>query len=428
MKKQEDYKSRTWFRLDNAAKLYPAIETSRWSSLYRMSFLFHEPIDPAALQQAVEDILPRFPAFAVRLKRGFFWYYFEENPKPFVVKADEGHPCMPMKRSENNGYLFRVLYDEYRLSVEIFHALCDGTGGIIFIKTLAAQYLRRMGYTIPATHGILTLDETPDPEETEDAFSRLPLNGIKASRKETTSYHLPATKEPPHTLGIISGRVPIDLLLEKARSYGVTITEYVAAAMVYTIYQTQQKSRRDKNLPVKISVPVNMRKYFKTKTLRNFSFFINPGIDPKYGTYTFSEVLEEIHGFMRYQLNAKFLLAGIATNVSSERNPLIRIFPLFIKNLVINGVFRWVGDKGIATTFTNLGNIALPPEMATHIKTYEVLLGPAATPRSNCGGASYGGEMGFFFTRNIRETTLEREFFRFLVEEGLPVTVESNQE
>jgi hypothetical protein len=36
--------------------------------------------------------------------------------------------------------------------------------------------------------------------------------------------------------------------------------------------------------------------------------------------------------------------------------------------------------------------------------------------------------MTLTFSRNIRESTLEREVLRFLVKAGIPVLVESNQE
>ena len=55
-------KNRQWFKLDNAAKLYPAVSTSRWSSTFRVSAELEEMVDPLLLQDAVNRVLPRFPA------------------------------------------------------------------------------------------------------------------------------------------------------------------------------------------------------------------------------------------------------------------------------------------------------------------------------------------------------------------------------
>ncbi len=418
---------KNWFRLDNAGKLYPAIKNSRWTSLYRMSVSLTEPVDPVKLQQAVNDILPRFPSFAVRIRKGAFWYYLEENTSPFSILRDEGHPCYRMRWQESGGYLFRVLYYGCRISLEMFHGIADGSGSIVFLKTLVAQYLRRQGISIPCTDGVLDIGEPPAKEEVEDAYGLLP-KGFRQKRTEKRAYHLPATREVYHTLHVVTARMPVEALKKAAKAYDVTITEYLTSVMIYVCYLVQQNGKRDKRSPVKVSVPVNMRSYFPSRTLRNFSFFINPGIDPRYGTYSFEEVLRLIHYDMRYHLDKRFLAAGIATNVASERNVFIRICPLFIKNLIMNGIFKRVGESRVTTTITNLGVMTLPSAMQPYVTQAEVLLGAAATGRCNCGAISLKDEMTLAFTRNIRETTLERETIRFLVEAGIPVTVESNQE
>ena len=97
-----------WFKLDNAAKLYPAVATSRWSSIFRMSAELTEPIVPELLQQAANKALSRFPSLKVRMRKGVFWYYLEEIQEPILVREDAGHPCMPYRRMQDHGYLMRI--------------------------------------------------------------------------------------------------------------------------------------------------------------------------------------------------------------------------------------------------------------------------------------------------------------------------------
>lgn len=66
-----------WYRLDNAGILYSALQREEYSAIYRFSALMTEPVRPAALQNAIDRVLPRFPSFAVRIRRGLFWYYRE---------------------------------------------------------------------------------------------------------------------------------------------------------------------------------------------------------------------------------------------------------------------------------------------------------------------------------------------------------------
>lgn len=417
-----------WFKLDNAGKLYPAIATSRWSSVFRMAVRLKEPILPEVLQTAVDRVLPRFPAIAVRMRRGFFWYYLEANPQKLIVRADSGHPCMPFRWKENNGYLIRVLYDDTRIAVEVFHSIADGTGGLVFLKTLTAEYLRLRGLRIPSGEGVLDIKRKPSAGEMEDAFLRMPLPKVKLSRRDSRAYHLPVTAEPPHTLHIIAASMPFTAVRERAKAMGISPTEYFTAAFLYVCYQEQKRENPKKVRPIRVSVPVNMRGYFQTETLRNFSSFVNPEIDPRLGDYTFEEIARDVHAFMQYSLNPKLLFAGIATNVADEQNLFLRLAPLPVKNLAINTVFRYVGDRAVTTTLTSLGLVTAPKEMMAHVDRFEVLLGAAAKPGCNVALMSTGGTMTLFFTRNTVEATLPRLALRFLVEQGIPVTVESNQE
>ena len=129
---------------------------------------------------------------------------------------------------------------------------------------------------------------------------------------------------------------------------------------------------------------------------------------------------------MRYHINPKFLFSSIGTNVASERNLFIRLCPLPIKNLIMRFIFIQTGEKTVTSTFTNVGSFTLPEEMALHVDGFEVLLGPAYTAKSNASGSSYQDKMKISFTRNTYEAELEKNFFQFLVKQGLHVTIESN--
>lgn len=421
-----------WYKLDNAGKLYPAIATSQWNSVFRVSVLLKERVAPEVLQTAVDRVLPRFPAMRVLMRRGFFWYYLEANPNRLVVGEDVGHPCLRFRWKDNNGYLLRVLYYGRRISVEFFHSITDGSGGYAFLETLAAEYLRLKGIRVPATYGVMDLKRKPTPGEVEDAFLRAPLPKVKKPRKEPRAYHFKGQREVPHTLHVIAASIPFAELHQKSKAVGVTVTEYLVAVMLYTAYRDQdalvKAGKLRRQLPLRVSVPVNMRKYFQTETLRNFSYFVNPEIDPNLGEYTFEETVRAVHAFMGYAVNPKFLFAGIATNVADERNLLLRLCPLPLKNLAINTVFRYVGERAMTSTLTSIGRLNAPEAMMAHIERFELMLGASATPCCNCALVSTGDTMLLTFTRNMREATLPREMLRFLVRQGIPVTVESNQE
>ena len=77
--------------------------------------------------------------------------------------------------------------------------------------------------------------------------------------------------------------------------------------------------------------------------------------------------------------------------------------------------------------FVIFGPFRVPPEMEAHIEAMEAILGQTIVPRSHCAAISYGNTMEITFAGTQRQTDTEREFFRFLVRQGIPVRIESNR-
>ena len=160
--KQDTAAHKKWMKLDNAAKIYPAAKRRNWKALFRLSATLTEEVEPAVLEEAQRSTLARFPSFALKLKRGMFWYYLEYNEGGPQVKPDGPYPCAPMDFKENGGFMFRVRYHGKRIAVEIFHVLTDGSGGLCFLKTLVAEYLRlKYGAGIPRDSEILDCSASP---------------------------------------------------------------------------------------------------------------------------------------------------------------------------------------------------------------------------------------------------------------------------
>ena len=70
-----------WRRLDNSAKIYPLSTGRKYSTVFRLSVLLKENIKPNVLQDSLNETLEKYKSFKVRLKKGFFWHYLENNPK-----------------------------------------------------------------------------------------------------------------------------------------------------------------------------------------------------------------------------------------------------------------------------------------------------------------------------------------------------------
>jgi len=416
-------------KLDNAAKIYPAAKRRNWTAMFRMSARLTEPVDPITLRAALESCAKRFPTFTLRLRRGLFWYYLEHIDGVPEIQRDVANPCVRMDLRENRGFMFRVRYYENTIGVEIFHVLTDGTGGLCFLKTLVAEYLRmKHGAVIPRDAEILDCSEAPKPDETEDAFCKY-AKGHTVSRSESSAYYLKGTLEPPDIIHITGSQMPLNVLLAKAKEKKVTMTEYLTAVLILAIDKVQRAEGKPQRLlmPVKICVPINLRKFYPTHTLRNFANYTNPGIDPRYGEYTFDEILSAVHHHMGSEVTEKKLNAKISTNVQVEKVRILRLMPLFVKNIAMKMTFKFVGDRQTSSCITNIGAVSCPPEMEKYVSRIDFIIGPLSRNRVVAAVTSYQGVVYMNFTRTIKETVIEREFFRFLVKQGIPVRIESNQ-
>lgn len=419
---------RDWYELDLSAIVYPTLQRRDFSSVYRLSVILKEEIRPGLLQQAVNMALPRFPTYKTAIRKGLFWRYLEPNnrPGPFV-QEDISNPCMPMPFKANNRYLIRVYYHRNRISLEAHHCLGDGTGGMYLLQTITAVYLRLLGADIPNEGFVLDIREEADSLEYENAYLKYANAKVRPSRPGEKTYRVRGTKEPFYTLNIIDGIMSVKEVMAVAARYQATITEYLNAVLLYALLQKQESEWHLKLRPVKIAMPVNLRRFFPSKTLRNFITMIYPSIDPRLGTYTFEEIITHVHNYMRYYINEKFLRGDITTNAATQSNPLIRIVPLFIKDFVVRTFYTRVQDKNSSAGLTNMGALHVPKAMHPYVERFDIYMGQPFSSRTNCAVISYEDTLTINFASSIVEADVERYFFRKLVQDGIAVKIESNR-
>lgn len=417
-----------WYRLDNAGVLYSALKKEKYAPVYRFSAVMAEPVDPEALQRAVDRTMPRFPCFRVRIRKGVFWCYLEPNDKPGpFVRRDIANPCQPMRDKADNDWLIRFYYYESRISFEAFHAISDGAGALTFFRTVLAEYLRQRGVDIPPDPSIPDVTEAPRPQELEDAYGRYAGKRVRRGGMQRTAYANLSPPEPFYTLNVTMGLMPVDVLKAKAREHGATITEYLTAVLMLSLLEKQRAEKPLREKPIALAVPVNLRSWFPSETLRNFLLTLRPCIDPTLGEYTLADIIRYVHHFMGLHLNRPEMQATLTGNVRFTQNHFLQIIPLFLKKPIMAFSYHLVGVRPYTATFTNPGAFRAPPAMEPHIRRMEVILGQATRPSPHCAAISYGNTMEVTFAGTGRSSETERRFFTHLVQEGIPVKVISNR-
>ncbi len=418
-----------WFKLDNAATMYPSVASQRTTTLFRIAATLHDPVRIGALQQALENIVVRFPYYLVEVRAGLFWYYLVRKNRMPKVEVDTRYPCMDAPLKRRRRYLFHVRAYRRRISVEFSHMLTDGAGAIEFLRSLLVEYFTLIGVHHGPADGVMTPDQPVELEEYEDAYRKFYNPSIPGPGREKKSFQIPAPLLPVGTFRITTGIVPVARLKEEAKNHGVTLTVFLSALLLNAVqchYFDLPKGRRRPGKVIRLEVPVNLRKLYPSRSMRNFSLYVTPGIDPRLGRYTFDEIVHEVHHFMKVAINERAINRQIARNIRGESNLVVRIIPLFLKNLVIRRIYYILGESLFTTCLTNLGQVSLPETIADQVERCEVISPPSVTNKTNCGVVSYADNIYISFGRVIEQAEVERYFFTSLVKMGIPVKIETN--
>lgn len=417
----------TWLKLDNAALIYPATLSRKLAAMFRLTVTLSDEVDMDILSKAIENIMPRFPTFNFALKEGLFWFYLDYiNDKP-EIDGDYQNPLLRICFKENKNYMFRVRVHGSRIAVEFFHALTDGTGGLTFLLTLTGEYLK-IKYGIKIEYNNLVLNPRDDAlqEEIEDSFLKY-ARSKSSLEYEKRAYHITGIVENYNVLNIITGKFDIALLKKITKKYKATITEFLVSLMILCIEEITRKEIKQNKKPIKISVPINLRNIYETKTLRNFSSYVNVGIKATRENHTLDEIIKSVKKQLKEKTKEKNINMKISANVNVSKNIFVRILPIFIKKRIMAKFESVMGDGYVTTTFSNLGLVSVPSEMQKYISDMNFILGRSRGKSTSVSAIGYNDKLYVTFSRRIKETEFERLFFTKLVKMGLFIEIESNR-
>lgn len=423
LRKQRNNNIPRWDRLDNTAHLFPVIAGESMTNTYRIAVELTEEVDGAKLQEALNIVLPKFDLFNVRMRTGFFWYYFEENGKKApAVKQEHTYPCRFIQPNKYRSYMFRVRYYKKRISLEVFHVLTDGMGAINFLKELTYQYLRLMHPQLREKAGdSLSADTSLN---REDSFLRNYRRSAKKGYQSKKAFQIKGEKLEAEEFGVIHGYVKIPALKDVCHGYGLSINEYLVATYVWSIYKECLHGMTS-DQAIRVAVPVNLRPFFDSVTTKNFFVMVSAELLPDQENLSYEEVLKRVKTSLRLQINKGHLEELFSYNVSNQQNIFARAVPLFLKNIAIRLVYTQSALAN-STTLTNIGNIRLEPEYEPYVQMFHAFLAMSKGQLLKATICSYQDTLVVTFSSMLKEAHVQRAFFRQLASDGLEVTIESN--
>lgn len=402
------------FEIDHSAKFYPIMSTKKAQSLFRIYAIMYETVDKDKLQIALNDVLPRFEAYKVRLKKGYAWHFFEYNDAPCKVFAEETL-LKPINPDDTNGYWFRVSALGNKIVLEMFHALADGNGALAFLKSIVKRYRELLGIEVD-DEGTIDWQSQPHQEETEDSFEK----NYKPISLGQMNLKALAGKVPHRIKGTLSkdgyevseGVADSADILKKAKEIGVSFTAYIAGVLAFSIEKTCKNK-----VPIAVMIPVNLRALYPSKTMRNFVTFVRVIFAPSSFESVEACAIEAQRQIKVLTANDK-LDAFISTTVKAQRNWILKVVPLFLKTAILR-LGRLFMRSRQTIIFSNLGNVVSPQSMG--VERYVLNMNVSKNNTQNLGAITTNGKTTFAFTRAIKETSLPREFFAELEKHGIAV-------
>jgi NRPS condensation-like uncharacterized protein len=419
-----------WLPLDNAAKIYPAVQSQEHTTVFRISAILNQPVNINSLLHAIGIMESRFPYFKVCLRRGFFWYYLEYVEQHLSPVPDDRGLCRAfINQPKKDAVLFRIAVVSNRISAEFSHILTDGTGAVVFLTSLLQVYFRERGIKVP-DNPFVHLDATMSDQEFVDAYNQFFKSDIPPVVQYTKAFHLPFKLTVKPRFHVLVAILSLNEIKSKAREKGVSITDYLVALYLLVLQEIHHEmpkySRYGRKKILRVQVPMNLRKIFPTKSLRNFSLFVLPEIDLRLGRYTFDEIIKMVYHKMRLETDEKIINKIISRNVGSERNMIVRSIPLLLKNLILHFKYYSQGANQYSGVVTNLGKVELPEEVLQQIGHFVFIPPPPNRKlKVNCGVIGFKDELVISFGNITNSNDLEKKYFRFLTNQGIRVKLTS---
>ena len=414
-----------WYTLDNAAKIFPAVYKRSDTNSYRLSALLKENIDPNILKKATIDALKRFPSLCVKLKRGAFWYYLEHNYNTPIIEEEDPYLFNSVHIHTHNGFMFTVSYFGRRISLEMFHALTDGTGASEFLKTIVYYYLIHTGKDIKNDGSVQTDEVEKLSAETLDDFNENYESKVKAPDKEPRAFQMKGKYYKDNWTGLVQLIADVDNLKQVAHKYDATITGLMGAVILYSLYNVYFKDKKTPKHNLRLFLPINARKYFNSHSMRNFMLYTRTTGEFRNKSLTFEDVVGYVKDTLS-KVNRDLLMRQLVSNVNIEKNFLVKILPLPIKNFIMRIAYKMHGQDSNTVSFSNLGKLTIPEDMSPFIERFEFMIGVSKLSPVNMGAVSVNNTFVFSYASKFVDRDVIQQIASNMASLGIKVTVETN--
>ena len=411
--------SDNWYRVDNVSKVFLATVGKRDTRSFRLTCTLKEKVDPELLQQAVNSAIEDRPQVQVRIRRGIFWHYMEDTDLMPVVKQEDDRICPLLYVPSKTMLHYQVTYFGNRINLDISHVLADGTGAMEFLNIIVLDYLKRK---YPGEFADITIHSgASEGDLSQDSYRQFfGSKNLSRGPARKKAFRLVGIKLPYHQLQFFEIHLPTSQILPRAKELKVSLTSYLGALWMLAI--REEMPPRKHQLPVTISLPVNLRNYYPSKTARNFFNSVNVShvFD---GEISLEELAAEFDASFKSQLTEENVKKQMDSFETMEYVAPVRVVPLVIKQWVFR-YFTKKSNKKVSMTFSNMGVQKPPKSLGEKIGNYS---GFCSTNTIFSTMFGYGDNLTLGVSSAYMNTGVVKNFVRFLSASGVDITVSATE-
>lgn len=390
LSKTESKAVESYTELDKAGIIYPYVAKRDWNSVYRVEAKLGSRLELDALKAAVSELRNRYPYFFSSLAKKNRRFVLTQADSSSVLCENIYPVCRPFDL-ESSHPLIRVIYDDFTVAIEMFHTLTDGHGAVRLFKALLEAYASHR-----SDNNILRLQKKQsesDPlSELGDIYEKFSETGGKnVSRFMTKAYQFKGLND--FALRNDCVEVSADKLKAAAKSKGVTLTVFACAVQIAAILLTEKTGRKE----VRISVPVDIRRFAEAETARNGALYIIVGVKRK-NVKTFDDILMSVKEQFNKELTREKMQNLAYTNVQTAKLKAFDLLPLRLKKFVLNIGYVAFGENQFTSTLTNIGILDPDGSIASIADDAYFILGKQKTKPVNIALSTYNGKVKFMIS------------------------------
>lgn len=404
-----------WYKLDNVGKFYAAQAGNAAQTVFRFSATLKEPVDPDILQKALIRAIYQYPNFNVQLRSGLFWHYLESMQEIARVEKETLPICFPL-HTDVSSSLYRVSYYDCRINLEVSHIISDGRGTLEFFKALICAYIEeRYGNLCKLQDKSISQARL-----SEDSYTVNFDREAAGADKKCKVYRLAGWKNTTNPT-YMEYHVSAAAVHTTAKSFGVSVTSFVIAAVMKAIVDTMPEAKSPRT--INIGIPVDLRTLFESDTTRNFFGMAYVSLTPTQQHQPIEEIAKNVHVQLKEATQPDAIKRRMNRMIKFEKNPLIRVTPLFLKDAFL-GIADWKSWRDVTTTVSNIGRIELDPLCKPYVCDINVL---TSTRGLNFVLCTYGDDLSLGISSVYIRHDIIRRLCEILRDFGIVGTMNINK-